>query len=87
MTANNDRWWRNKCAIYGDKLEAWALDQPRQTKAVREILYARASLLQASKMHYDEQAYDELLAIDNNMALNEKTKRAQNIYMKICCLN
>jgi hypothetical protein len=87
MTANNDRWWRNKCDNYGEKLEAWASDQPRQTKAVREILYARASLLQASKMHYDEQAYDTLVALDNYMALNEKTKRAQDIYMKICCLN
>ena len=80
----NGRWWRNKCAIYADKLEAWAGDQPRQTKAVKEILYARASLLQASKMHYDEQAYDELQAIDAYVLSDQHTKRAQDIYAKLC---
>ena len=84
MTANNDRWWRNKCDNYGEKLEAWASDQPRQTKAVREILYARASLLQASKMHYDEQAYDELQAIDAYVLSDQHTKRVQDTYTKLC---
>ena len=87
MTANNDRWWRNKCAMYGDKLEAWASDQPRQTKAVREIQSIGESLHKASKMHYEGQAYDELLAIDGYVLSDQHTKRAQNIYMKICCLN
>ena len=87
MTANNDRWWRNKCAIYADKLGDWIKSAPRNSKSVMQVGSIRESLLKASKMHYDEQAYDELLAIDNYMALNEKTKRAQNIYMKICCLN
>ena len=85
MTVNNDRWWRNKCAKYADKLEAWALDQTRQTKAVREILYARESLRKASKMNYDQQAYDELQAIDAYVLSDQHTKRAQDVYMKICC--
>ena len=84
MTANNDRWWRSKCAMYSDKLEAWALDQPRQTKAVREILYARASLRQASKMNYDQQAYDELQAIDAYVLSDQHTKRAQDVYRRLC---
>jgi len=87
MTANNDRWWRNKCAVYADKLESWALDQPRQTKAVREILYARESLRKASKMHYEGQAYDELQAIDAYVLSDQHTKRAQDVYRKLCALN
>ena len=87
MTANNDRWWRNKCAIYADKLGDWIKSAPRNSKSVMQVDSIRESLLKASKMHYDEQAYDTLVALDNYMALNEKTKRAQDNYMKICCLN
>ena len=84
MTASNDRWWRNKCAIYADKLGDWIRSAPRNSKSVMQVGSIRESLLKASKMHYDEQAYDELQAIDAYVLSDQHTKRVQDTYTKLC---
>ena len=80
----NDKWWRNKCALYAGKLDDWTREQPRNTKTVKQILSAVGFLKTASKSHNDQDAYDALQALDAYVLSDQHTIKAQDVYTKIC---
>jgi len=80
----NDKWWRNKCALYAGKLDDWTLEQPRNTKTVKQILSIKAMMLVASREINDQDAYDALQALDAYVLSDQHTSKAQDVYTKIC---
>lgn len=64
---NRDRWWRNKCKIYAQKLD-WELDKiQRPGKSRDQIASVLYGLIKASKLPYDMDAHEHLVKLDDDV--------------------
>jgi hypothetical protein len=75
-----DNWWRNKCALYAEKLRLTAPNRECKTRA--QILESAITLELAGKLHKDLDAHEVLQELDRRVYNGDFTTKATQLIRK-----